>query len=468
VNAIKKTRSALTLQPSTEAGEGALTSLANFVQPVVDGIQAVERSAGDSAFNATSSPAAAAAATAVPTAAMEILGLGLAKGPVNALSKIKRAPVERGIDKALDNSAPATQGLRDEATRLFTEVENMGVSVDNAAFIELASRIEADLAKEGADIRVTPEVSGAIARLRESAEKAASGESVPITELETLRKVFKNAVVQSDNNKTRLALRGVDEIDNFLESADSNQLKVPDGKNPREVSARYKRAREQWGRYRRSEALQDAIEIASLRRSGFENGLRNEFEKIVNSKKRSKGFKDHELAAMRRVVNGTAGANVFRELGKMGLGGGQLGNNWLGAFLSGSAAFSVGGLPASVAVILTGTGFKKLSQRLTKGNADFADQVVRAGTDARDITETYMRFTPKSKRNPEELSLLLMHRDIDLKPLTRFRMESEAAKLALEKRAQFVSALAAGSAGKDQQTIRPAIPIPSQPQLQAR
>jgi len=235
-------------------------------------------------------------------------------------------------------------------------------------------------------------------------------------------------------------------IDNFLEDLEPGQLETG-GANANRVGVLYRNARKEWGQYRRSEMLDKAIGSASYARSGFENGLRQEFTNILKGIEKGKihGFKDHEIAAMQRVADGTAGSNAAREIGKMGLATGKLGNNWLGAFFTGATAFQFGGLPASIAAVLTGTAFKKLALRLTKGNADFAQQVIRAGDNAKDITEAYIRFTPKAQRSADELSLLLMHKDIDLAPLNRFRLEAQAAEMALKHRTQLIGALAGGS-----------------------
>jgi len=71
---VQNTRDAMTYQPRTDAGQGAMQGAQQFIQPLAEGIQATEGYLGDTAMNLTGSPAVAAAATAIPTAAMEALG----------------------------------------------------------------------------------------------------------------------------------------------------------------------------------------------------------------------------------------------------------------------------------------------------------------------------------------------------------------------------------------------------------
>ncbi len=73
--AIQRTQDALTYQPRTHAGQEGLSGLQGFMQPVADAFTGASEGLGDAAFNATDSPALAAAAYSVPTMAMEALGL---------------------------------------------------------------------------------------------------------------------------------------------------------------------------------------------------------------------------------------------------------------------------------------------------------------------------------------------------------------------------------------------------------
>jgi hypothetical protein len=92
---VKGTREALTYQPRTAAGQGAVAGAGEFMQPVAEGLQATERFLGDVAYGATDSPAAAAAATAIPTAAMEALGLAGVRGAKANINAQRAAALEQ-------------------------------------------------------------------------------------------------------------------------------------------------------------------------------------------------------------------------------------------------------------------------------------------------------------------------------------------------------------------------------------
>jgi hypothetical protein len=72
---VKKTREALKMEPGTEEARGKLEAIGAVLEPVGEGMKAVENYLGDFAYDITGSPAAAAAAATAPTALLEILGL---------------------------------------------------------------------------------------------------------------------------------------------------------------------------------------------------------------------------------------------------------------------------------------------------------------------------------------------------------------------------------------------------------
>lgn len=438
---VSNVRDFLTAEPSTEGGRQTLATMANFMQPVAETLTDTREAIGGNVLEATGSPVLASVASTAPDAGIELLGLltggALSKGTRGAA----RVPMKQQIIKGLKKSAPGESVLKGSADKLFKSVDDMGVTVKPQPFQNVVDNLEAQMLRSGADPDVTSSAWGTLQRLKRDA-----GKPLTLGEIETVREVAKGtAAITNNPREAMLGTMAVEAIDNFLETLEPSQL-ITGKANARMVGETYKKARDQWGRYRRAEALTDAVEIASTRASGWENGVRNEFRnlhrRIVSGKE--KGFKPHEVAAIKKVADGTAPANIFRILGTSGLAGGNLGQNWLGAFLTGSGAYSLGGAPAALAAVGAGTGFKKLAQRMTRGNADFANAVIRAGNSGQDIVEAYMRFTPKASRSVDELSTLLIHQDVDLAPLQRFRFERQAADLAAKRRAELAGLLAAG------------------------
>jgi hypothetical protein len=438
-NNAETVRGALTMQPRTPEGQQVLQSVAEFIEPGTEMWKALERHLGDTAYDVTESPVFAGIVESLPFAVLEMLGLGLGKGAGTALARQPVKSMDRQITKSLDEAAPTKDALKSQSTQHFRELDAMNVTVNGDVYAGLVDSIEQKLVKGGMDKRVTPEVANVLEAMRET---QASGKPITLSEIEVLREIANNAVDPLNKNKARLGMMVINDIDDFLEGVKPEQLNLPPGKLPGEIGVKYRQARDQWGRYRRAELLDKAVSKAEVQASGLENGLRIQFRQILNNERKSKFFTDAELAAMRQVEQGTGGANLFKALGKAGIDfGGK--NNALLAMLAGGGAWAASGNPILGLSIVAGSSIaKKLAERLTARNAAFANQVVRAGSDARKITEVYIRNTPKAQRSAEELSLILMNKNIDLKPLNRYRMEAEASKLAMQNRAELAAILA--------------------------
>ncbi len=87
---VEQVREALTFQPELPGAQAALERVAGAIEPVAEKLQEVEQRLGRTTFEATGSPAAAAIATALPTALGELLGVASLRGGARVSDKIKR------------------------------------------------------------------------------------------------------------------------------------------------------------------------------------------------------------------------------------------------------------------------------------------------------------------------------------------------------------------------------------------
>lgn len=101
--AVPATQEALTYQPRSAAGKDIQRGVGDVLAPVGEAISSVETALGDTAFEATGSPAIAAGAATIPTAALELIGL---KGARKA-----KAVTPKQITKAKDPALSRT-GIR--------------------------------------------------------------------------------------------------------------------------------------------------------------------------------------------------------------------------------------------------------------------------------------------------------------------------------------------------------------------
>lgn len=442
--AVESTREALTFQPRTEAGQQSLQTVGETLKPVGEFISGIEQGLGDSVFEATGSPALASAATAIPTAIAEITGLTAAKG----VKALKRLSGERAVTKATSEAAPTIDQLKETSRAVFKEIDDLGASIAAPEYSKFVDDISNQVQRMGVDKDVTPAASKALERF---AEKAETG--VTLTELTTLREVAQGAASSLNKKEAAMGVMMIDAVDEFISNLDSKAITTRPDAAAVNIGERYKVARELWGRARRSELIQEAFEKARNQASGFENGIRVQMRSILNNRKQRKFFNRDELAAMTKVVRGGKGENIAKFLGRFGFGEGAS-TGALMTLLGSGAGAAVLGPAGAVAVPVAGQISRNLAQRMTKGNAEFADQVIRAGKSARKITKAYLDNTPKAQRNSAELSELLMKQDIDLETIPNNVIAIEAARLARQKRAELAAAATAGassSAAADEQ-----------------
>lgn len=446
--AIEETREALTFQPRTEAAQAQQQVISEAIAPVGEIVSGAEKFLGDKTFELTGSPALAALATALPTAALELIGI---KGTRN-LTRAGRVS-DKLIKNTLVEAAPDINRIKQASRAIFKELDESGVSIKQSALIRLEKNLDDVAKKQGIDPRVTPEASGAIEAVKDSIAK---GQPISTSEMDTLRTIAKNSIVQADPNKLRVGASIVDEIDDFLDNIKSIDIEKGAQVSAKEVGKKYRTARKLWGRAKRSEMLQEAIEIGSSRKAGVEKGIRNELNNLLNRKKSRKFLSKDDIKAIRKVTDGDFKQNFASLVGGMGL---KLENSpsLFGSIISGGGigaiASTVPGLggaiaPVAVGAITVGTISKEVAKKITRNKAQFLDTVTRAGNNAELITKAYLRAVPKGKRRISDLSDLLIDPNIDLRALKNIADETvkDAVKAAQFKR-ELLQASAALTAG---------------------
>ena len=348
--------------------------------------------AGEAAKEAGAGPVGQAAAT-----------LAGAVVPVAAAS-IPARLAKSAEAKALLAAAPPREMLKAESSKIYNELENSGIRVNQREIGALASDITTTMRKEGYNAKIHPKIGAVI----DEFDKAAQMGSATVSEMEILRRVAQGAAKSIEPDEARLGNMIIDKVDDFFETLPPSAFAGTQGnKNAGEM---LKQARGLWSRNRKSELIQDAIERAGQQASGLENGIRVQFRQILNNKKKIRGFSKEEREAMQKVVQGSPMANLTKHLGKFGFSEKQAGSMLLGSVgVAGGAA--LGGAPGAVAVPLTGQIARNAAQRITKSNAELTDAVVRAGRNGKAIVAAYMARVPKKDRKIEELTGLLIKGD---------------------------------------------------------
>lgn len=281
------------------------------------------------------------------------------------VEKIMKGRATRNMVKA----APSTDQLRAVSKRAFKKADK-ATGLDRSKLTNATSGIVDGAVRQGMDDVLTPQSSRAVERIADAATSPKP--TIGLRELDVLRR---QAQVPAGNmaNKTESAIgkQLVEKIDDVIDAADPSLGK--------EIS----KAREMWGRMRRTEMLEEGIDRAEDAASGYENGLRIRMRAILNSKKDRAKFSEDEIAAMKRVVHGTRTGNALKKLGKFGLGVDQQ-SNFLGASVGVAGGAAIGnatglGPIGAVIPLALGTAAQKASLKNTRKQMEIAKALVASG-----------------------------------------------------------------------------------------
>ena len=375
------------------SGQGLDAATGSIKKVQKDGFASV---LGDQTFKATGSAELAAIAHALPTAALEVMGVkGLRSGKLNG------ERLSSNTAKAIQQAAPEFKALNEKKAAAYKELDEYGIKVKPKTFDSFADSLSAKLTKEGIDQTLTPKSSAALKRITES-----KGAPQSLSDLDTLRKIANGAASDINKADARLGNMIVREIDNGMDKLSN------------EIGGKFKSARGLAQRAFKSSDIQDMVEKATHTASGFENGLRQEARRILKNKKKRAGFSPDELSALRKIEQGTTLGNVAKFLGKFGLAEGGA-TSMLGASFGaggggviGSFFGPSGAVAGAVTVPAIGQIAKATSQRITKSNTKFLDDLTRAGVNSKEITKAYLKNTPISDRSVSDLTDLLLQQDL--------------------------------------------------------
>lgn len=291
-----------------------------------------------------------------------------------------------GVNKAMRPAAvepPTAQALKDAAKEGYESLRGLDARYSSQSISDMATNLENTLYQQGINDKTAPKT---IATLREL-QKPGEGAFATSNNIETIRRTF-NAIGEDFANPTdRNAgkyVRGA--IDNFLAKPPDGAV-LPGAEAAASTAARTASdARGNFAASKRSERLNNLQESAELRAAAANSGqnlgnaIRSRAASVLLNPKASSGFTENELAAIRKVAEGTTGANITRYVGNLLGGGGGLGAGFT-ATATGLAAAASTGNPYMAAVgaaaPLAGAGSKQLSNFMTERALQAVDAATR-------------------------------------------------------------------------------------------
>ena len=306
--------------------------------------------------------------------------LGLAAGVAAGI------PFAMGAKGTLQ--APTVQELKGQAGQQYKFAEDVGAVFKKNSYNQFANKLESTLAKEGLDKALQPRVFAALERIKDT-----KNSNVTLENMEILRRISQAAGSSADASERRLASIMVDNLDDFVETAQPSQL----AKGSSEAVSALTDARELWKRAKKTEIIDDLVASAELRaeanfsQSGMENALRRKLVNLADNPKALRAFTKEEQNAIKVAAKGGPVQNVLRLVGKLAptgivSGGGSVGLGYLAGGPIGAVGLPIlGGAARKGAEQLGLRNIEQLRNRLATGNAPIPQVTPRGLIGARAV-----------------------------------------------------------------------------------
>lgn len=288
---------------------------------------------------------------------------------VNAASRgignmVTNAAQRRATNAAI-KGAPDAADLKAASLALFKQVDDAGVTVAPKKFTTFVTDLVRRAVKDRMNPTLDPKAYAAFTEIARAANEMSRGGVLTVSDLHTLRQIAQKAAMSAEGRDAMFANRLIEALDDFVTKPSNLQGSGNVGKTLMEAIST-------WGRARRVGMIEEAITKAQTYQSGFENGLRLQFQALLKNPRTRRLFNQAELQAIREVANGTALSNAVRILSKFGFGP----NNMLGGTIGATIGFGAGGVPGMLASGAIGAGARKVNAALANRAANRAAQVV--------------------------------------------------------------------------------------------
>lgn len=279
------------------------------------------------------------------------------------------------VTKLAAQGAPTRQAVKAQADMLYDRLRSAGITYDANSYEMMARNLASNLRQAGFRGRTAKEAADTLDYVFEQV-----GTSPDFGDFAAIRENASQLLRSADMRERKFGGMIVDALDNFA----TRSPLITNGSVPaNQVAPLMREARATAQRNIKARTVEEAIERARNAASGFENGLRVEFRKLLNSPKARAGFTQVELDAFKDIVRGTSTQNLAAQFGRLGIGIGTktAKGALLPAIAGGSAGLAVDPLVGAGTVALA-SGVKYAAARNAEKVADRTTKLVLAGKQA--------------------------------------------------------------------------------------
>lgn len=303
----------------------------------------------------------------------------------NALTDKAQSAITK---QALASGAPNAAALRKEGSGYFgTSVDDNPVMITSDAYHRLLNNIQRSTERFRPNQHVNAPAIGVLQKFWQVADEINAPGSNTVVDLKDLHILRQAANDVADDTgisaQTReIAGKTIRQLDRFIKT-----MKPEDtlgGVDPTIDAENLMNGISTWARASKVGKIEKAIEAADTYKSGFENGLKQSFLKLMKSPDFKTLFSKVEQDAIRKVAHGTKGQNIAESLGKLGISiGGHGATNVIGAG-AGTAGLTALLTPALGPLALptafatttaTGAIGRRAAEAIGRGNAERAAQI---------------------------------------------------------------------------------------------
>ena len=300
----------------------------------------------------------------------------------------------RAIQNAAKN-APSTDELRALGRSLYDQVDSAGVQIAPQAFDRARGDILTALQnRTGFDQlpgpgSLTPNTARTVQIMDEASNAMASDPTaaLPFKALDQMRRQA-GAAAGNVANKTdqQAGMTVIEGLDDFVGSLGPGDVVAGD---VQALQTALPKAREIWQRMSKSQTIDDAIEAGGDYLSGMSSGIRNQFKNILRNPKKARQFSDAEIAAMRKVVQGSIPEQLL-----------QLAGGGLGQMATAIGGGAMGGVPGFLLGAGAAAATRKAAEAVTSKKAEIVRALIANGgmqtlpvasPRAAQVTETLLR-----------------------------------------------------------------------------
>jgi hypothetical protein len=303
---------------------------------------------------------------AVPAAIGGVIG-GMIPAAGHLIARADDASARNAAVRQQYRNAPSTDQVRAQSSALYDEIGNLDVNINAGAFDDWLGQTTEKLQREGLDILPGTPLNPRTARALQTGEEMVGQMSqdpstaIPFSQLDQFRRRLGSAAADMQNpSDSRLGSMAIGELDDFVQRLGPDDIATGD---VQALQSLIPKARQLWAQASRAGLIDDAIENSQNYPSNAASGIRNQFARILRNPRLVRGFSAEEVAAMRRVVQGSIPERLVHLLG-----GG------IGQMAQMGAGVAMGNFPG----FLAGAGTAAITQRASEGIARRNAEVVQA------------------------------------------------------------------------------------------